>query len=60
MEEMALHNVCLETKGSRPTIRLIISRLVTYHGENALLASLETHSQMDLVNNIYKDVVYAT
>jgi hypothetical protein len=48
MEEMPLHDVCLEMQGSKLTTRLLIGRLVSYQGENALLASPKKHSQIDL------------
>jgi hypothetical protein len=49
MREMPLHNICLRMQGSRPTIRLLTGKLVIYHGENTLLASVKTHSQIIVV-----------
>jgi hypothetical protein len=60
MEDMPLHNVCLNKHGSRPTTRQYTRRLVTYHRENTLLTNLKTQPDGSLLNNIQKKVVYAT
>jgi hypothetical protein len=57
---MPLHNICLETQGSRPTTRLLIARLVTYHEEKYITCKSQ-NTQLDgsSVDNIRKEVVYA-
>jgi hypothetical protein len=60
MEEIPLHNICLEMQGSAPTTILLIGRLVTYHEEKYVtFKSQNMQLGGSSFDNIGKEVVYA-